>query len=107
MDQLLYKYAKIDLEQFAIFEENISSPIGEVKFECVVQFDYDKEHDVLCSKLIMTMKDGDKTLLRAVMCSYFISSKESVEQITIDFYSYGISTICISKLWFIAWSSFR
>ncbi|MFW9607824.1 MAG: hypothetical protein ACMV14_05245 [Prevotella sp.] len=84
MDQLLYKYAKIDLEQFAIFEENISSPIGEVKFECVVQFDYDKEHDVLCSKLIMTMKDGDKTLLRAVMCSYFIIAKESVEQITND-----------------------
>ena len=81
MDQLLYKYSMIDLEQFAIFEENISSPIGEVKFESMVQFDYDKEHDVLCSKLIMTMKDGDKTLLRAVMCSYFIIAKESVEQI--------------------------
>ena len=33
MDQLLYKYAKIDLEQFAIFEENMSSPISEVAFE--------------------------------------------------------------------------
>ena len=51
MDQLLYKYAKIDLEQFAIFEENMSSPISEVAFENMFRFDYDKEHDTLCCKL--------------------------------------------------------
>lgn len=84
MNQLLYKYAKIELEQFAIFEENISSPINEVKFENMIQFDYDKEHDVLCSKLTLTMTDGVKTLLRAVMYSYFLIAKESLEQITND-----------------------
>lgn len=84
MDQLLYKYAKIDLEQFAIFEENMSSPISEMTFENMVQFDYDKEHDALCCKLILTMMDGDKTLLRSVMCSYFLIAKESIKQITND-----------------------
>lgn len=84
MDQLLYKYAKIDLEQFAIFEENMSSPISEVAFENMFRFDYDKEHDTLCCKLVLTMMDGDKTLLRSVMCSYFLIAKESVKQITYD-----------------------
>ena len=80
MDQLLYKYAKIDLEQFAIFEENMSSPISEVAFENMFRFDY----DTLCCKLVLTMMDGDKTLLRSVMCSYFLIAKESVKQITND-----------------------
>lgn len=81
MEQLYYKYAKMDLEQFAIFEENIPFQLNEVKFDTLAQFDYDKEQNVLCSKLTLTMIDKDKPLLKAVMCSYFLIAQESVDQI--------------------------
>lgn len=80
MEQLYYKYAKIELEQFAMFEENVPEKPKDVQFQTQVQFSYDKEQDVLCNKIIVTMTDNEKILLKADMYSYFAFDKDSVEQ---------------------------
>lgn len=81
MEQLYYKYAKINLEQFAIFEENIPEKPDEIKFQTQAQFDYDKVQNVLCSKITITLSENINPLMKVVLCSYFSISKESVEQI--------------------------
>ena len=37
----------MDLEQFAVFEENIPQKLDGLKFQTQVQFDYDKAQNVL------------------------------------------------------------
>lgn len=81
MGQLYYKYVKINLEQFAIFEENIPQILNDIKYQTQAQFDYDKVQNVLCSKITITLSENIKPLMKVVLCSYFSISKASVEQI--------------------------
>ena len=81
MEQLYYKYVKMDLEQFAVFEENIPQKLDGLKFQTQVQFDYDKAQNVLCCKITITFSEDGKPLMKAVMCSYFSISKDSLDQI--------------------------
>lgn len=81
MEQLYYKYAKMELEQFAIFEENLPEKLEEVQSQMQAQFSYDKEQDVLCCKIVVTLTDSEKNLMKADMCSYFAFRKDSMEQI--------------------------
>jgi len=78
--QLYYKYVKMELEQFAMFEENISNNKGDVEFQTQALFSYDKKQSVLCSKITATMTIDNKSLMRAVFCSYFAFHKDSIEQ---------------------------
>ena len=80
MEQLYYKYVKMELEQFALFEENLSEKQGEVQSQFQTQFSYDKEQDVLCSKIVVTLTGNEKILMKADMCSYFAFRKDSLEQ---------------------------
>lgn len=81
MEQLYYKYAKMDLEQFAVFEENLPEKTGEMQFQTQAQFSYDKEQNVLCSKIVVTMTENEKPLMKADMCSYFAFRNDSVERL--------------------------
>lgn len=84
MEQLYYKYAKMELEQFALFEENLSEKPGEIESQMHAQFSYDKEQEVLCSKIVVTLAKSEKILMKAAMCSYFAFRKDSVEQMRND-----------------------
>lgn len=80
MEQLYYKYAKMELEQFAIFEENLPSKIGEIQFLTQAQFSYDKEQHILCNKITVTMTTEEQPMLKAAICSYFAFRNDSVQQ---------------------------
>lgn len=80
-NQVLYKYSKMDLEQFALFEENVSPIIKEVQFQTEVQFSYDKNSRILCSKIVATMILKEKPLLKADFRSYFEIAPESIEDL--------------------------
>lgn len=80
MEQPYFRYIKIELEQFAIFGENLSSNNEDVQFQTQAQFSYDKDQNVLCSKITVTMAKKEMPLLKAVMCSYFAINNDSIKQ---------------------------
>lgn len=82
--QITYKYSKIDLEQFAMFEENYDAAVNEVKFQTDIQFSFDKGNNVLCSKIIITASHVEKPVLKACLCSYFEIEPESVKNLLQD-----------------------
>ncbi len=85
MNQLfLYKFSRMDLEQFAMFEENYSCEVNEVEFQTDAQFSFDKSNNVLCSKIIVYMLQDTKPLVKAELRSFFNIKQESIEQIRKD-----------------------
>lgn len=82
MKDIMYRYAKIELEQFAMFEDNFRNDEDEIQLQTEVKFQYDKEQYVLCCKITITFSNGETPLMRAVANSYFLINKESVETIT-------------------------
>lgn len=82
MKDVMYKYAKMELEQFAMFEENLKEEHGEIQLETEAQFKYDKAQSVLCSKVTVTFSNGETPLMRAVINSYFLMHQDSISKIT-------------------------
>lgn len=83
-EQVLYKYSKMELKQFAIFEENLSPENNELNYQTVVQFSYDKENRILCSKVVITAMQNDKIVLKTDLRSYFDIASVSVEHLCQD-----------------------
>ena len=81
---VLYKFSKMELEQFAVFEENYSSEIKEVAFKTEVQFSFDKLNNILCSKVIVNVLQNTKLLVKAELRSFFNIKAESIKEITED-----------------------
>lgn len=82
MKDMMYRYAKIELEQFAMFEENLNEEHGEIQLQTEAQFKYDKAQQVLCSKITVTFSNGETPLMRAVINSYFLIHQDSIRRIT-------------------------
>ena len=59
MKDVMYRYAKMELEQFALFEENIKNEQGEIQVQTEAQFKYDKPQHVLCSKITVTFSNNE------------------------------------------------
>lgn len=81
MKDVMYRYAKMELEQFAIFEENMKDEHAEIQVQTEAQFKYDKPQNVLCSKIAVTFSIGDSPLMRAVIDSYFLIHPDSISGI--------------------------
>lgn len=84
MEKILYQYAKMDLEQFATFEENIDGKADNLQIHTETLFNYDKSQHVLCSKISVTYSQSDKMVLKAVMSSYFLIHEDSAKALTAD-----------------------
>lgn len=82
--QVMYRFSKMELEQFAMFEENCSPEPSEVQFQTEAQFSYDKSNSVLCSKIVVNMSNQDKPLVKAELKSFFDLLPESVENLRKD-----------------------
>lgn len=82
MKDVMYRYAKMELEQFAMFEENLNEEQGEINLQTEAQFKYDKSQQVLCSKITATFSNGETPLMRAVINSYFLIQQDSISRIT-------------------------
>ena len=76
-----YRYRKIDLEQFAILSEDAIRAGEEVVFRTDLEFGYDKENRLLSNRMTVTSTSGDKTLMKAVMTSYFEISEDSLSEL--------------------------
>lgn len=82
MKDIMYKYAKIELEQFAMFEDCLNKEQHKIQLQTEAQFQYDKEQSVLCSKITVTFLIGASPLMKAVANSYFLIHKDSINNIT-------------------------
>ena len=82
--QVMYRFSKMELEQFAMFEENCNPEPKEVQFHTEAQFSYDKDSYILCSKIIVNMVSQEKLLVKAELKSYFNLLPESVENLRRD-----------------------
>ena len=82
--QVMYRFSKMELEQFAMFEENCNPEPKEVQFHTEAQFSYDKDSYILCSKIIVNMASQEKPLVKAELKSYFNLLPESVENLRKD-----------------------
>lgn len=78
----MYRYAKIELEQFALFEENLKKEPNGIELQTEAQFQYDKEQHILCSKIIATFLDEGSPLMKAVSNNYFLIHQDSIKKIT-------------------------
>ena len=82
--QVMYRFSKMELEQFAMFEENCNPEPKEVQFQTEAQFSYDTDNYILCSKIIVNMSAQKKPLVKAELKSYFNLLPESVENLRKD-----------------------
>lgn len=82
--QVLYKYSKMVIEQFAMFEENYKQQEQDVQFQTEAQFSFDNGNSVLCSKILVNMSADDRPLVKAELKSYFEIQPESITALTQD-----------------------
>ena len=80
--QVFYHYLKIDLEQFAIFEENMAADQDVSLGTHEVTFSFDRKNLILACKENVVFVTGDKPLLKCVQSSYFAIRADSVESMT-------------------------
>ena len=78
-NQLLYKYVKIDLTQFAYFEENYDQSITEIEFQTNVKFSFDKVNHILCCIILLNMLHNGKYLVKAEVKNFFDIEPNSLE----------------------------
>ncbi|MCQ2603396.1 MAG: hypothetical protein MJ193_05660 [Clostridia bacterium] len=76
--QIAYKYSRIGLEQFAIFEENFVASDKEIQFQTEIQFSFDAYTNMFSSKVVVSAFQLDKPILKACLDSYFEISAESI-----------------------------
>ncbi len=81
--QVMYKYNKMELEQFAMFEENYNST-AEVQCQTETQFSFDKEHSILCCRITINMLQDNNLIIKSELKSYFDIKPESIEGLRKD-----------------------
>lgn len=80
MEQTIkYRYNKMELAQFATFEESLDKSVNEVQFQTEVQFSFDKQNSVLCCRVTVNMLQEEKPLLKAELCNYFDIPEQTKE----------------------------
>lgn len=82
--QVQYKFSRMELAQFATFDEAYSPDVKEVKFQTNAQFSFDKEHNIICSSITVIVSAQSSTLIKAELRSYFDLLPESIETLRED-----------------------
>lgn len=83
MEQTIrYKYNKMELAQFAMFEESLDRAVSEVEFQTEVQFSFDKHSNALCCRVTVSMFQEERPLLKAELCNYFDIPAQTIEVLT-------------------------
>ncbi|MBR1543288.1 MAG: hypothetical protein IJ626_00105 [Muribaculaceae bacterium] len=82
--QVMYRFCRMELAQFALFDENYSAELNDVQYKTEVQFSFDKDLSMLCSKIIINETQNEKPLLKAELNSFFDIKKESLDLLQQD-----------------------
>lgn len=80
----MYRYSRLHLEQFAIFEENYKPGNNDIEFQAEVQYSFDIEQSILCCTITEKITDKESPLIKAELNSYFDIQPESVSALKHD-----------------------
>lgn len=80
-NQIQYRFRQIDVAQFAMFLENYSDRIKDVAFRTDTQFNFDKDQNVICARMNVTILKDELPLLKIELCNYFEITADSIENI--------------------------
>lgn len=75
--QVLYKYMRMELEQFAIFKENLANLQSEIEIKNEVQFNYSKDYRIMSCRNSVTYQQDGKPIMKADMRSDFAIEEQS------------------------------
>ena len=78
-NQIKYRFRRMELEQFAMFEENYDKDVKEAQFQTEAQFSFDKGTSVLCFRISVDMSAMDKPLAKIVLKSFFEIHPDSLK----------------------------
>ena len=75
-----YRFSKIELEQFATFEENFQCE-KEISFQTNTSFSFDKNNMIFISRIGVCATQMEKPILKAEQVCYFELSSETVNSL--------------------------
>ena len=82
--QILYKYVKVETEQFAIFEENFKQDVTDSTFQVETYFSFNQAQGVLANRMTVIVQQQSSVILKIVMVDYFKIAEESLSALTND-----------------------
>lgn len=83
--KILYRFSKMDLRQFATFEENYGDG-KDIAMNCAYQFAYSSENNIVRSVLSLKMSKNELPLIKAELDIYFGLHPESAAAMTDEEY---------------------
>ena len=82
--QILYKYVKVETEQFAIFEENFKQDVTDSMFQVETYFSFNQAQGVLVNRMAVIVLQQSSVILKIAMMDYFKIAEESLSALTND-----------------------
>lgn len=82
--QILYKYVKVETEQFAIFEENFKQDVTDSMFQVETYFSFNQAQGVLVNRMAVIVLQQSSVILKIAMVDYFKIAEESLSALTND-----------------------
>ena len=80
--EIYYHFDKMELKQFATFEENYNEEASDIDVSSIFTFSYNFEQNVVCCSGVTTQIIQEKPLLKANLDVYFMISPSSVSDLT-------------------------
>ena len=83
-DQIFYRFIKLELTQFAIFESDNIDDEKPLELSSSFQFAYSYYDDVVCCATTVVITKGNSPIMKAELKSYFNIMSESVASMIED-----------------------
>lgn len=81
---IYYRFSKIELTQFATFEDKYNEDASEIEISCKFTFAYNFEQNMVCCSNMVSFIKNDIPFLKANLDVYFSISPSSVSELTED-----------------------
>jgi len=82
--EIYYRFSKMDLTQFATFEDNYNEDASEIEISCTFTFAYNFEQNIVCCSNVASFIKNGMPLLKANLDVYFTISPSSVSELSED-----------------------
>lgn len=83
-DQIFYRFIKLELTQFAIFESDNIDDEKPLELSSSFQFAYSYDDDAVCCATTVVITKGNSPIMKAELKSYFNIMSESVASMIED-----------------------
>lgn len=84
IEQILYRFAKLDLTQFAIFDADDIDYEKPLELSSTFQFAYSFDDNMVCCTTTVVITKENEPVLKAELNSYFKIQAESAASMTVD-----------------------